>query len=153
MSRLGRGADLRRTVRFAPPNKALGPPKRRPRAWHSQINKATDDLTNRADLILLLRLQVPKAKTTCFFVSRREMERKEKTFRAWFPSSLETPRPVRMQRFDGDARGIAYALKPDFYRRISLAPRIPPSGERSTFGTRKKPIGGEKRIELALALD
>jgi hypothetical protein len=60
-------------------------------------------------------------------------------------------------RSDGAIRrgdqGAAYALKPDFYRRLSLVPKILPSGKRSTFGTRKKPIGGEKRIELALALD
>jgi hypothetical protein len=34
-----------------------------------------------------------------------------------------------------------------------LVPNILPSGNRSTFGTRKKPIGGEKPVELALALD
>jgi hypothetical protein len=89
----------------------------------------------------------------CVFVSRREMELNEKRFREWFPSSPEVRRPVRMEHFDGESRGLAYALKPDFYRRISLVPKILPSGKRSTFGTRKKPVGGEKRVELALALD
>jgi hypothetical protein len=89
----------------------------------------------------------------CLFTPRQEMERNEKTFRAWFPSSPETPRPVRMRRFDGEIRGLANAFSPDFYRRISLAPRILPGGKRLTLDTREEPILGERRIELALALD
>jgi hypothetical protein len=58
-----------------------------------------------------------------------------------------------MERFDGAAAGFAYALKPDFDRRISLEPRKLPNGSRSTHSTRKKPIWGEQRVELALALD
>jgi len=71
----------------------------------------------------------------------------------WFPAGDDTPRPVRMSKFDGEARGFAYALKPDFSRRISLEPRLLADGSRSTFGTRGKPIGGASRVELALALD
>ena len=58
-----------------------------------------------------------------------------------------------MAEFDGEARGFAYALKTDFSRRISLEPRRLADGSRSTFGTRKKRIGGPQRVELALALD
>ncbi len=74
-------------------------------------------------------------------------------FREWFPPGDDTPRPVRMSKFDGEARGFAYALKPEFSRRISLEPRLLADGSRSTFGTRNKTISGTDRVELALALD
>jgi hypothetical protein len=83
----------------------------------------------------------------------RRLKLLHEDFREWFPPGDETPRPVRMSKFDGEARGIAYALKPDFSRRISLEPRLLADGSRSTFGTRGKPIGGASRVELALALD
>jgi hypothetical protein len=41
-------------------------------------------------------------------------------FHGWFPIDDATPRPVRIEAFDGKARGRAYALKPDFFERISL---------------------------------
>ena len=83
----------------------------------------------------------------------RRLLRLGQDFREWFPAGDDTPRPVRMSKFDGEARGFAYALKPDFHRRISLEPRLLADGSRSTFGTRNKPIGGANRVELALALD
>ena len=83
----------------------------------------------------------------------RRLLRLGQDFRPWFPAGDDTPRPVRMSKFDGEARGFAYALKPDFSRRISLEPRLLADGSRSTFGTRGKPIGGASRVELALALD
>ncbi len=83
----------------------------------------------------------------------RRLHRLHEDFREWFPAGDDTPRPVRMSAFDGEARGFAYALKTDFHRRISLEPRLLADGSRSTFGTRNKPIGGASRVELALALD
>jgi hypothetical protein len=83
----------------------------------------------------------------------RRLKLLHEDFREWFPAGDETPRPVRTSAFDGAARGFAYALKPDFSRRISLEPRLLADGSRSTFGTRGKPIGGANRVELALALD
>jgi len=50
------------------------------------------------------------------------------------------------------ARGRAYALKPDFFERISLERRWRADGSRSPFSTRLKPIWGPRRVELALAL-
>jgi hypothetical protein len=76
----------------------------------------------------------------------RRMRRVEKDLRAWFPATQTVPRPVRMTSFDGAPAGFAYALKPDFERRISL-------GCRFSFNTRKKPIWRAQRVELALALD
>ena len=63
-----------------------------------------------------------------------------------------TPRPVRIEPFDGRARGRAYALKPDFFERISLERGWLADGSRSTYSTRTKPIWGPRRVELALAL-
>jgi hypothetical protein len=71
----------------------------------------------------------------------------------WFPATETVPRPLHRKRFDGDPLGFAYALKPDFARRISLKPRTLEDGNRSTFSTRKKSIWGAERVELALALD
>ena len=83
----------------------------------------------------------------------RRLLRLKRDFREWFPPGDDTPRPVRMSKFDGEARGFAYAVKPEFTRRISLEPRRFADGSRSTFGTRNKRIGGANRVELALALD
>ena len=83
----------------------------------------------------------------------RRLKLLHEDFREWFPAGDDTPRPVRMSAFDGEARGFAYALKSDFSRRISLEPRLLADGSRSTFGTRHKRIGGASRVELALALD
>ena len=41
----------------------------------------------------------------------------------WFPATETVPRPLHMKRFDGAPLGFAYALKPDFARRISPEPR------------------------------
>jgi len=76
----------------------------------------------------------------------------EKRFRGWFPQDGATPRPVRIEPFDGKARGRAYALKPDFFERISLERGWLADGSRSTYSTRLKPIWGPRRVELALAL-
>ena len=70
----------------------------------------------------------------------------------WFPATETVLRPLHMKRFDGAPLGFAYALKPDFARRISPEPRTLEDGNRSTFSTRK-PIWGAERVELALALD
>ena len=71
----------------------------------------------------------------------------------WFPATETVPHPLHRNRFDGAPAGFAYALKPDFTRRISLEPRTLEDGNRSTFSTRKKPIWGAERVELAVALD
>jgi hypothetical protein len=81
------------------------------------------------------------------------MRRGEARFDEWFLSDDSTPRPLVIKEFDGRSRGRAYAVKPDFVRRTSLKPRMKEGGHRSTFSTRKKPIWGEQRVELALALD
>ncbi len=86
-------------------------------------------------------------------ISSRRMRAAEDRFRAWFRGDELTPRPVRIQKFDCAENGRAYLLIPDFNARISLEPRPLPDGSRSTFSTRNKPIWGDQRVELALALD
>jgi hypothetical protein len=73
--------------------------------------------------------------------------------RRWFPPDERVPRPVKIQEFDGSARGRAYTFKPDFFERISLERRQLVGGSRSTYSTRLKPIWGDRRVEVALALD
>ena len=87
------------------------------------------------------------------FASARlgEQSLKER-FGRWFPPDGTTPRPVRIEAFDGRARGRAYAFKPDFFERISLERGWLADGSRSTYSTRFKPIWGPRRVELALAL-
>jgi hypothetical protein len=86
-------------------------------------------------------------------VPARPLRRDEARFRQWFLGDAQTPRPIFIQDFDGRRAGRAYALKPDFCRRVTLLPRTRSDGSRSTFGTRTKPIWGPERVELALALD
>ena len=82
-----------------------------------------------------------------------QMARGEKAFREYFPASRTVRRPVRVQEFDGDLRGLAYAVKTDFVRRISL-PRKPLADAGVTRrNTRDRPLLGRQRVELALALD
>jgi hypothetical protein len=83
----------------------------------------------------------------------RRARRARKDLGDWFEATEIVPRAVFMKPFDGGRAGRAYALKPDFCRRTSLEPRALEDGSRSTFSTRKKPIWGDQRVELALALD
>jgi hypothetical protein len=73
-------------------------------------------------------------------------------FHSWFPQDGATPHPVRIEAFDGKARGRAYALKSEFFERISLERGWLADGSRSPHSTRRKPIWGPRRVELALAL-
>ncbi len=87
-----------------------------------------------------------------FASARLDEQSLKERFGRWFPPDGTTPRPVRIESFDGQRRGRAYALKPDFFQRISLERRWQADGSRSTFSTRLKQIWGPRRVELALAL-
>ena len=54
------------------------------------------------------------------FIPTSQIKRCESVFRRHFPPSAMVRRPVVMQTFDGNRRGLAYSLKGDFDRRISL---------------------------------
>ena len=88
-----------------------------------------------------------------FTSARLNEPRVHQRFRAWFPQdAATTPHPVHIEAFDGKARGRAYAFKPDFFERISLERGWRADGSRSPYSTRFKPIWGQRRVELALAL-
>lgn len=82
-----------------------------------------------------------------------QIARGEKAFRECFPASRTVRRPVRLQKFDGDLRGLAYAVKTDFVRRISLSRQTLADGSVTRRNTRDRPLLGRQRVEMALALD
>jgi hypothetical protein len=86
-------------------------------------------------------------------VPASQFARGEKVFRGFFPPSKTIRRPVFAKSFDGDLRGLAYAIKTDFVRRISL-PRQPlPDGSVTRRNTRDRPLLGRQRVEIAVARD
>jgi hypothetical protein len=88
-----------------------------------------------------------------FFVPSEFFERLSHGFYGWFPQDAQTRVPVRFDAFDGNSAGRAYALMADFFQRQKYEPTVFRDGSRSRFSTRFKPIWGDDRIELALALD
>jgi hypothetical protein len=86
-------------------------------------------------------------------VPASQMARGDKVFREFFPTSRTVRRPVRMQEFDGDLRGLAYAVKTDFVRRISLPRQTQADGSVTRRNTRGCPLLARQRVELAVALD
>lgn len=86
-------------------------------------------------------------------VPASQMARGDKAFRERFPASRTVRRPVRLQKFDGDLRGLAYAVKTDFVRRISLPRKALADGGATRRNTRDRPLLGRQRVEIALALD
>jgi hypothetical protein len=89
----------------------------------------------------------------CFITPRRPMERHWERFKEWFPRDRLTPHPTQRKPFNGDAAGLAYGMKIDFFNRVRIGPSLRPDGSRSRYNTRLKPIWGVSRVELALALD
>ena len=88
-----------------------------------------------------------------FFVPSEFRNRLSEDFYIMFPQDAQTRCPVRFEAFDGNRAGRAYALMADFFRRQKYEPTVFRDGSRSRFSTRLKPIWGDDRIELALALD
>ena len=87
------------------------------------------------------------------FVSASQFERGEAAFREFFPLSEAVRRPVLAKDFDGYRGSLAYALKTEFQRRVTL-PRVTlPGGEVKRRNTRDRPLRARQKLELALALD
>jgi hypothetical protein len=86
-------------------------------------------------------------------VPTSQIGRGEHIFRSFFPRSATVKRPVVVKPFDGDPRGLAYALKTTFVRRISLPREHSDNGEMSRRNTRDRPLLARQKIELAVALD
>lgn len=67
--------------------------------------------------------------------------------RALYPRTLRAPRPVRIESWDGRAEAIAYMLKPNFVRRISI------TGKNGRANTRHERLRQTEKAELAAYLD
>jgi hypothetical protein len=88
-------------------------------------------------------------------VPKKEIRRRHMTFRKHFPKAIPTVcKPMMIKRFDGNLAGIAYALKGDFSRRVSL-----PKERRKNGATKKRrnvryrPLRARQKLELMLMLD
>lgn len=67
--------------------------------------------------------------------------------RALYPRTFRAPRPVRIEPWDGRAEAIAYMLKPNFVRRISIL------GKNGRANTRHDRLRRTEKAELAAYLD
>lgn len=91
------------------------------------------------------------------FAPTRDLRRAEDRLRARFPAPRHVKRPVRVLPFDGDPRAFAYALKPNFDRRVTL-PAITEKQAR-TLGvtprrqnTKHRPLRSAQEADLRLIL-
>jgi hypothetical protein len=87
------------------------------------------------------------------FIPTSQIARCDSVFREHFPPSGTVRRPVLMQTFDGNKRGLAYALKGDFERRISLPREVQADETVKRGNTRHRALLARQKVELALALD
>jgi hypothetical protein len=87
------------------------------------------------------------------FIPTSQIARCESVFRQQFPPSATVRRPVVMKTFDGNRRGLAYALKGDFERRISLPREVQSDETVKRRNTRHRALLAPQKLELALALD
>ena len=87
-------------------------------------------------------------------VPKKEIRRRHMTFRKHFPKAIPTVcKPVMIKRFNGNLAGIAYALKGDFSRRISLPKARRRDGKGRSRNVRYRPLRARQKLELMLMLD
>jgi hypothetical protein len=87
-------------------------------------------------------------------VPKKEIRRRHMTFRKHFPKAIPAVRrPVMIKRFNGNLAGIAYALKGDFSRRISLPKARRKDGRGRSRNVRYRPLRARQKLELMLMLD
>ncbi|MEW6437789.1 MAG: hypothetical protein AB1508_11565 [Pseudomonadota bacterium] len=78
----------------------------------------------------------------------------QKILRKTFPAKGANRRTVRIKEFDGQLNGIAYALKSDFFRRLSLPKLRDDAGNvLRRRDTRNRDLRVSQQCDLALALD
>jgi hypothetical protein len=87
------------------------------------------------------------------FVPQVAFERGERVFRSFFPISASVRRPVVAKAFDGDLRALAYALKPNFTRRVTPPRERLADGAVARRNTRGRPLRAAQKLELAVAVD
>jgi hypothetical protein len=87
------------------------------------------------------------------FVPTKPFKRGQKKFRSFFPTTDTVRRPIVAHDFDGHRKGLAYALKRDFQRRVTLPSRRLADGSVERRNTRDRPLRAHQKVEIALALD
>lgn len=88
------------------------------------------------------------------FAPAAQVDPVRKAIRAAIPATHTVPRPVKVQTWDGNPAALAYALKAEFARRVSV--RKPADGGRgrgACRNTRDRPLRVDQRRELLIALD
>ena len=84
-------------------------------------------------------------------IRNRALSRK---LRERFRRTKRVPRPVRMLPFDGMSAGLAYAMKTEFIRRVTLPKVVAKDGSTARRrNTRDRPLRAKQKVELMLALD
>ena len=86
------------------------------------------------------------------FIPTTQFKRAERRFREFFPASITVRRPVVAHDFDGRRKGLAYALKRDFQRRVTLPRQRLSDGSVKRRNTRDRPLRALQKVELGLAL-
>jgi hypothetical protein len=86
------------------------------------------------------------------FIPTTQFKRAERRFRTFFPASSTVRRPVVAHDFDGRRKGLAYALKRDFQRRVTLPRQRLSNGSVKRRNTRDRPLRALQKVELGLAL-
>ena len=78
-----------------------------------------------------------------------------RALRGMFPRSDEVPKPVDIQDFDGNPRAIAYSIKPEILRRVTImgSSRDRKGQPRLARNTRYRPLRPQQEAELRLMLD
>jgi hypothetical protein len=84
-------------------------------------------------------------------ISTKDPESLRNHLKIKFPASKRVRRPLRIVRYDGSPTGLAYALKNDFSRRVSL-PRKKTALMTTRRNTRNRPLRSMQKVEVALAL-
>jgi hypothetical protein len=88
------------------------------------------------------------------FISEKQWPKSDTRLRKALNLSGEIERPVRVETFDGDNAGLAYALKYEFNRRVGYqqTPEDRHDGRKSK-NTRNRPLRGPDWMRLMVLLD
>jgi hypothetical protein len=87
------------------------------------------------------------------FIPTQQFKHAERRLREFFPASSTVRRPVVAHHFDGRRKGLAYAFKRDFQRRVTLPRQTLPDGSVRRRNTRDRPLRAQQKVELGLALN
>ena len=85
-------------------------------------------------------------------ISTKDPRRLRNHLKTRFPPSKRVRRPLRIVRYDGSPTALAYALKGDFSRRVSLPRKRKSDATTTRRNTRNRPLRSTQKLELALAL-